>query len=348
MLSSELRGKTRETDRTPFSLTESTTGETGEKLVLTRLAEHPSSVYRLSSRAKGGLRLSLSSVQYQLKRLEERGFVKSSVGEVARGGGKEKIYSATPLGIVYLLSIMADSTFPQRRKIVDAVVSSYSSFLPLIFSKWQYFKQAGVDDAAWKALMEVCIGLRRGTLSIFKFSPQVWFTLVQIPVDKIPFALVNPSLLFSGYELAELVWAKSSYSFEIDFNSAVELALRQIIETQFIESASHAPLYDSEMLSEAERKRLEEAIVKDMELFTFCLSHIWRKRVVFIEQAFQTQITQNDLLDISLPSVSQTLKMINHLQKAHHVSDTENILSLKPQDMRERPKCREKLNRNPF
>jgi len=92
------------------------------------------------------------TVLKSLKLLCTARFVKVDRKEKLGTGLVKKNYSVTPAGIVALLQGNPDHISISKQDARE-IAKNHTQFLPLIFGKWGYFHEKGVEDLAYKFLM---------------------------------------------------------------------------------------------------------------------------------------------------------------------------------------------------
>jgi DNA-binding PadR family transcriptional regulator len=107
------------------------------------------------------LKIERHTVLDSLFYLEKTGLVKISDRKKLPTHFEKKLYRITPRGIVALLEGSPEHINLRNQDIRD-IAENQTTFLPLVFGKWNYFRQRGVEQLACKFLL---IAVHRNTES---------------------------------------------------------------------------------------------------------------------------------------------------------------------------------------
>ncbi len=96
-------------------------------------------------------RIDKATIFRSLKLLEQAYLIKATEEKVCRDGRVRKKYVVTPQGVVALLQGHPDHVEISKKYVSD-LAEKQKSFLPLVFGKWDYFRQQQLEDQAYKVL----------------------------------------------------------------------------------------------------------------------------------------------------------------------------------------------------
>lgn len=115
----------------------------GQIQVLRGLAkEGPINTYRLAQKTGKAY----SFVFNSLKELERRKMILIKRTDDTERGTKAKIYDMNLEGVLLILQREVSHEVKKRdHGFIRKIIESYSSFLPLVFGKWNYFKKTGLE-----------------------------------------------------------------------------------------------------------------------------------------------------------------------------------------------------------
>jgi hypothetical protein len=117
--------------------------------ILEHLAVHPTdTAYGIEKQAK----IDRPTIRAALRILVSASLVSVASKRKLPTGLERKEYKATPQGIVALLQAHPDHIRLTKEYVRD-LAAKQAAFLPLIFGKWAYFRERGVEDIAFEALL---------------------------------------------------------------------------------------------------------------------------------------------------------------------------------------------------
>ena len=127
--------------------------------ILRYLAVNPrKTAYEIAKKAKIPMtktkktEIDIPTTYSTMKLLDQAKLVRTHDAGRYNTGLMKKTYDITPQGIVALLQGDPDHIKPSK-EYVRNLAQQQASFLPLIFGKWEYFREQGVEDLAYKYLL---------------------------------------------------------------------------------------------------------------------------------------------------------------------------------------------------
>lgn len=255
--------------------------------------------YNLFELHKASEGISYPGIRKYIDSLVERGLATRRT--IAYRGNKMKMYNITSLGLVYAIA-----TGKIDLEIGNVIAHNRENFLPLIFGKWDHFQSNRVAEAVWKILAQICEDI----------------------ISNIP-----PDLIFDAknFRKAKVKWKKKDRSKSRSLMEETEGKLREAIQSRFFDPLQVTwppfPLYRT-ILTEADRRRLVEAIVKDYELLKASIEKHWKLRISLVQSALETHVYENSLLgfraDLGLP-ITEALPSVFEIVEA-----VKNVLGTLP------------------